>query len=227
VAELKSYEGSIFHLPPTWLPQSRHFPGLRRKCGRSPPPLRFDTRTGRCRGKITTKLTNSRAIARSDQAASRREGLHCQIRAASGSSCDRSDLSSSRTGAFQGEIQGRYRSSTSSRASGEGGGGRRMTTSLSETYAADACLPALAPGGRRDNGGMKKSPILWSQCRRLDKIASSDESLQPEEARLSTGCSGKMIKRTRGRKFNYSSRMKVSAIGRRRSRLIGCTVALM
>jgi hypothetical protein len=102
-----------------------------------------------------------------------------------------------------------------------------MTTSLSETYAADACLPALAPGGRRDNGGMKKSPILWSQCRRLDKIASSDESLQPEEARLSTGCSGKMIKRTRGRKFNYSSRMKVSAIGRRRSRLIGCTVALM
>jgi len=39
------------------------------------------------------------------------------------------------------------------------------------------------------------------------------ESLELEEARLSTGCSEKMIKRTRGRKFNYFSRMKVFAIG--------------
>jgi len=133
---LKSYEGSIFHLPPAWILQSRHFPGLRRKCDWRVPPPRF-YRAPRyawqnlCREKITTKLKNFRELQRSSSRFASRGTSSSDSRASD--SCDRSDSSSSRrAGAFRGEIQAhqrRYRG-ISAKPPREGD---RMTTSLSVT----------------------------------------------------------------------------------------------
>jgi len=108
---LKSYEGSIFHLPPAWILQSRHFPGLRRKCDWRVPPPRFyrapryaRQNLYRCRGKITTKLKNFRESERSSSRFASRGTSSSDSRASD--SCDRSGSSSSRSWSVSGRDSG-------------------------------------------------------------------------------------------------------------------------